>query len=186
MSALAAMSLAFVAAVAGGDRAGRPAQGEHSPFGDPTTRPIYAVAGVIATGTIDTSFHCSNLGDTNANVKIVVRHANGTVACNITDTIVEPGRTSTLSTGFTVLSNEDAVCAPVLGAAVYGSALITVDTLGSIDVVCTAHVLDGDSNPPGFMEKLDLYTFEGLPVSELLFADGFETGDTSRWELDIP
>jgi hypothetical protein len=190
MSAQSKVRLVLALALACVDRAGSAERGAGPPtspdLGDPTTRVLYRVAWVVDSGNIATSFHCTNLGATNALVKVVLRNAAGTPVCNITDTGVGPGVTSTLSTSSTALFTDDFLCVPALGVGVFGSALITVDTLFSMDVACTAHVLDGSANPPAFIEKLDLFLNDGQQVSELLFADAFESGNAFRWSLRFP
>jgi hypothetical protein len=165
------------------ERAPAPTSG----LGDPGTVILYEFSGAIDLGSVATSVHCTNLGSTAAiDLRLVLFEQTGAPDCNATVATLQPSRTATLSSRATTVFSEDAVCV-VAGGSVRGGGRIVADESGSLDLVCTAQLLDGESATPLFVERLDMHTATGLPVSELLiFADGFEIGATANWDATTP
>ena len=120
-------------------------------------------------------------------LRVSVFEGNGVVDCNAVMASLPSLHTGTLSTTNTTIFNEDAICNPApAGGSVRGSARISADVSGSLDIVCTAELVDKANLPPLFLEKLDMYDDQLQLVGTFIFIDSFESGSTARWSATAP
>lgn len=123
-----------------------------------------------------TSVHCSNMDSTT--VDIEARFIDwDSVPVGASTLILQAGTTGTWSAVNTLLYEEDTIV--VLSNELnQGMVQIWSD---SSEIFCTAQVLEADQPLPDFLVELPAFRPDGV-----IFADGFETGDTSAWSVGVP
>ena len=148
---------------------------------------LFRATGISHSDAVASVVQCTNRGATDAYVAAHILDYDGSFVCTVTDSEVAPGGTTTLGTGPTMAYFEDFTC-PAPSSINQGSLLIFGDSTGSTDLICTVQVLDSGSRTPSFLTTLDLFDPNGTPIElqhQLIFADGFESGDLSAWSLTV-
>jgi hypothetical protein len=105
-----------------------------------------------------TSVHCTNLGVDPVHVEVQLFNYDGSV---YTATItVDPDHTATFSTQATAIFFDDVLIGGASGTpAIYqGHGRVLAN---GWSVICTAHVLDPQSYPPQYLDRLPLYDRHG-------------------------
>lgn len=139
--------------------------------------PLFRATGVRDAATAATVVHCTNLGGTTRSVYVEILDFDGALDCSMA-IAVAPDETRTFSTRPTALYSDDASCAAA-PLTEQGSLLISLNEWTRL--ICTVQIVDPIGATPRFAERLDLFDRNGIPLSALIFADGFESGSTSEW-----
>ena len=171
-----ATALALAAGAAGAERARRVAQ--PAPLGF-TSVPAFQVSGVRDAAGVATVVICTNFSFAPIDLTLVVRDFDGAATCTLGVAGLPAQESATFATRDTALYTEDATCSPLPATDGGWAVLSAAGRLHAL--VCTAQVVAGTPNATTTMNRLPLYTGSGNLLRDRLFADSFETGDSSRW-----
>lgn len=110
-----------------------------------------------------TSFHCTNLGGTAANVELAIYYlTSGSTPIATSSYPINPGETVTVSTQNTDIYY-DSITLDTNSIFYQGLAHIKTD---SQDVICTGQILDPRFYPPKFAAELTPFNENGYPVGQ--------------------
>lgn len=124
-------------------------------------------------GGLTTVAICSNHGSVAGTVGAQFFQYNGSSACLVSIGGVLPGETRTLEVDPVASMVNGSTCSggPAIGE---GRVEIYANTAETLKFNCTILLVDKTNNPPSSMTRLMLHSGSGVPLSDILFADGFD------------
>jgi len=137
------------------------------------THPLYAVPGVRSGAGLSTLVTCSNLGTQDGLVGISAYSFTNTFICSVGVPGIHPGETRSFSVE-PVASMTSSACAATGTTIDQGRIEIYVGSAGTTRFKCNASLIAKAGNPPTAMTRLTMYTANGGPFSDIIFADGFD------------
>jgi hypothetical protein len=171
-----AAGAALLAGVAHAQRERR--VGASTPLGF-TSVPAFQVSGVRDAPGVATVVVCTNFSFAPMDLSLVVRDFDGAATCTLELPALAAQESATFATRDASLYTEDRICAPAPGTDGGWAVLSAAGRLHAL--VCTAQVVTWTPNGTVSASRLPLYTAAGALLRDRLFADSFETGDSSRW-----
>ncbi len=145
-----------------------------SPRGGPTTEIIALAPGVLNNSAMTTLVHCTNFGSVPGRINTAFYNYDGTFVCAQGALSAAVGETISMAVA-PVASMSNVVDCGVAGATInQGVAWIAADITQTLKFRCTAQLIAKASNPPASLDRLSLYTSHGAPLSDIIFADGFD------------
>ena len=137
------------------------------------TKVIWSASGVRNGGGLTTVAICSNRGSVAGTIGAQFFQYNGNSACLIGIGGVLPGETRTLEIDPVASMVNASNCSG--GPAInQGRIEIYANTAETLKFDCTILLVDKTNNPPSSMTRLKLYSGSGIPLSDIIFADGVD------------
>lgn len=137
------------------------------------TKVIWSASGVRNGGGLTTIAICSNRGSVAGTIGAQFFQYNGNSACLIGIGGVLPGETRTLEVGSVASMVDGTICSG--GPAIdQGRVEIYANTAETLKFDCTILLVDKTNNPPLSMTRLKLYSGSGVPLNDIIFADGVD------------
>ncbi len=124
-------------------------------------------------GGLTTVAICSNRGSVAGTIGARFFQSNGNPVCTVVSGGVLPGQTRTLEIDSAASMVNGSICsgAPVIDQ---GRIEIYANTPETLKFDCTILLVEKSSNPPSSMTRLKLYSGSGVPMSDIIFADGVD------------
>lgn len=137
------------------------------------TKVIWSASGVRNGGGLTTVAICSNRGSVAGTIGAKFFQYDGSSACLIGIGGVLPGETRTLEVDPVASLVNGSICSG--GPSIdQGRIEIYTNTAETLKFDCTILLIDKSSNPPSSMTRLKLYSGSGVPLSDIIFADGVD------------
>jgi hypothetical protein len=137
------------------------------------TRPLFAVPGVRSGAGLSTMVTCSNLGTQDGLVGIAAYSFNNAFVCSVGAAGIHPGETRTFAVE-PIASMATSACAATGTTIDQGRIEIYAGSAGTTKFKCNASLIAKAGDPPTAMTRLTMYTANGAPFSDIIFADGFD------------
>jgi hypothetical protein len=140
---------------------------------DIATRTIFQASGTRNGSGLTTVAICSNRGSVAATIGAAFYQYDGTLPCTSYYFGVMPGETRSIGIDPVVSMGNVSACpgAPAIGQ---GRIEIFASPDATLKFDCTVMVIDKANDPPLSMTRLTLYTGDGAPISDVIFADSFD------------
>lgn len=135
---------------------------------------IYRAAGARSGSGLTTMASCTNRGSVAGTIGVSFYEFDGTFVCSTFASAVNPGETRTLAAGSVASMANVAVCSGSTLTLHQGEVEIWAQQLQTMRWYCTIQLVAAAADPPTALARLSLSTAGGAPVSDVIFADGFE------------
>lgn len=145
-----------------------------NPQGSPSTRIIAVASGALNTSAMTTLVHCTNFGLVPGNIYTAFYNYDGTFICSAGIFSATVGQTVSMALVPVASMGNVNTCGGAASTINQGVAYIAADITQTLRFRCTAQLIATASNPPASLDRLSLYTKGGAPLSDIIFADGFD------------